>query len=67
MYVTGLLLLLICFSVQQNSIVRTEDIWTVVTSEVLTVYQQHVITAFRYPNLSEIINGPNKGLHACLM
>ena len=31
------------------------------TSEVLTVCQQLVLTAFRYPNLSEIINGPKKG------
>ena len=30
------------------------------TSEVLTVCQQLVLTAFRYPNLSEIINGPKK-------
>ena len=31
------------------------------TSEVLTVCQQLMLTAFRYPNLSEIINGPKKG------
>ena len=29
------------------------------TSEVLMVCQQLVLTAFRYPNLSEIINGKN--------
>ena len=31
------------------------------TSEVLTVCRQLVLTAFRYPNLSEIIYGPKKG------
>ena len=30
------------------------------TSEVLMVCQQHVLTAFRYPNLSETTNGPKK-------
>ena len=29
--------------------------------EVLTVCQQLVLTAFRYPNLSETTNGPKKG------
>ena len=31
------------------------------TSEVLTVYQQLVLIDFRYPNLSETINGRKKG------
>ena len=31
------------------------------TSEVLMVCQQLVLTAFRYPNLSEATNRPKKG------
>ena len=32
------------------------------TSEVLTVYQQLVFTAFRYPKLRQINNGPKKDI-----
>ena len=54
-----LLLLLNCLSVATTAIeLKTYELKT---SKVLTVCQQLVLTAFRYPNLSKTTNGP----HAC--